>query len=135
MLRWATRVIRMESKEDINRAVAAELRAAKGVAKLPVRVLVERTGIPTATLNRLLNGERDIKVSQLYALTDALNVSPVKLVERAVQRATDEAAAAETSAAPSNVIPLRSTQAEDLDNYGGARAAYRDDEADTDEPD
>jgi transcriptional regulator with XRE-family HTH domain len=124
--------------EDINQALAAELRAAKGAAKLSVRVLVERSGLATATLNRMLNGERDIKVSQLYLLADALGVSPVQLVERAVERARGMEAATtdeqRVSSAPSNVTPLRPSTAEDLDKYAGPRAAYRDEEADTDEP-
>lgn len=125
------------SKDDINQALAAEIRAAKGAAKLPVRVLVERSGIATATLNRILNGEREIKVTQMYLLADALGVAPAHLIERAVQRAEGMAAAAaeeqRLSDASSNVTFLRPGTADEIDKYAGPRAAYRDEEADTDE--
>jgi transcriptional regulator with XRE-family HTH domain len=72
-------------RSAINTAVATALREAKAAMpqRKPVRILVVETGIPTATLNRLLNDERDISVTQLAKLADALNTTPTALLERA----------------------------------------------------
>lgn len=73
---------------DINAAVAAELRAEKAAKrpKLSVRRLAETAGMTVVTTNRVLNGERDINVTQLLQLAAALEVPPTELYERAVAR-------------------------------------------------
>lgn len=73
---------------DINAAVAAELRAEKAAKrpKLSVRVLAEKAGMTTVTTNRVLNGDRDINVTQLLQLGAALDVPPTDLFSRAITR-------------------------------------------------
>lgn len=73
---------------DHNERIAAALRGFKAEAKLSVRVLFERTGIPTATLNRNLNGEREITVAQMAVLADAMGVTPMHVMRRAEEMST-----------------------------------------------
>ncbi|WP_161805490.1 helix-turn-helix domain-containing protein [Frigoribacterium sp. RIT-PI-h] len=69
-------------KAGPNDRVATALRGFKAEAKLPVRVLHERTNISTATINRILNGELDIRVVHMAALAEALGVTPMQVMQR-----------------------------------------------------
>lgn len=71
-----------ERDVDYNKGIARALRGFKAEAKLPVRVLHDRTNIPTATINRILNGERDIRVTHMAVLAEAMGVTPMQVMAR-----------------------------------------------------
>lgn len=58
-----------------NKAVAAELRAERARKGITLGQLVEETGIALSTVQRYLNGKRDIPISALTDLCRALGVS------------------------------------------------------------
>jgi len=74
------------TKEQINDALAAEIRAGLARRKMTVLELAERTGISESTMMRITKGA-DIQLSKLYLIADALKLSPVKMVQNAVQEA------------------------------------------------
>lgn len=78
------------TKEAINRALAAEIRAAAGRADISLAEVGRRTGISEPTMQRIAKGA-DLQVSKLYLISDALGVSPTALVEAAVAAAEAEA--------------------------------------------
>lgn len=69
------------STEDIRQAVAAELRAARARVRMTRPQLVAASGVSKSALERLENGERDMDIPQLVALTAALNTTPVKFMQ------------------------------------------------------
>ena len=69
-----------------NYALAAALRAEKGVQRLSWGKLATRSGIPQRTLIRLLNGERMLGAAHLHSLSEALNIPLEILIERAKSR-------------------------------------------------
>lgn len=76
--------------EGLNAAVAAELRAEAGAKRLSDKALAEKAGVNYASLRRWLGkdtgNERHIDVAVLSTLADALEISPVEIVDRARKR-------------------------------------------------
>lgn len=70
---------------DINSAVAAQLRAARAVARLTMDEVVARTPISKSTLVRYESGARDIPVSAMAMLAATYGTSPRKLMSDAVE--------------------------------------------------
>lgn len=68
-------------------ALAAELRAAQGVAHVNVRSWADQTSITHDTIYRILNGKRAVTVVELVALCHAIDDDPLELVARAAKRA------------------------------------------------
>jgi len=68
---------------EANDSVARVLRGIKAEQKLSVRVIVERTGIPTTTVNRMLSGQRDIKITQLFKLAECFGVELADVFRKA----------------------------------------------------
>lgn len=75
------------SARALHEALAAELRAAQGVASMNVRVWAERSSITHDTIYRILNGKRPVTVVELVQLTHALGDDPLALIGRAAKRA------------------------------------------------
>lgn len=71
----------------INRAMADELTAAYRGERLSQAKLAEMSGMTLTTLQRILSGKRDINVTQIAALAEAVKVSPEDLMRRAIERA------------------------------------------------
>ncbi|WP_179210859.1 helix-turn-helix domain-containing protein [Cellulomonas iranensis] len=67
----------------LTRAIAARLRARIGELNITAKVVAERSGIPTATLSRLLNEKKPIYVEQLDALCSALNLDIAAVLDAA----------------------------------------------------
>lgn len=74
------------TKQQINDALAAEIKAGLARRDMSVRELAQRTGISFSTMLRITNGA-DLQVSKLYLIADVLQLNPVKLVEAAVTEA------------------------------------------------
>lgn len=74
------------TKQQINDALAAEIKAGLARRDMSVRELAQRTGISFSTMLRITNGA-DLQVSKLYLIADVLQLNPVKLVEAAVAEA------------------------------------------------
>lgn len=70
---------------DMNEAVASAINAERAIAKLTVRSLAEASGIPERSLMRVLQAERDIKISQVAQIASALGIYPHELIEHAEQ--------------------------------------------------
>ncbi|OII36113.1 hypothetical protein BIU98_00760 [Curtobacterium sp. MMLR14_010] len=75
------------SAQALHGALAAELRAAQGVAHVNVRAWAERSEITHDTIYRVLNGKRPITVVELVNLCRAIGDDPLELVARAAKRA------------------------------------------------
>ncbi|WP_369635501.1 helix-turn-helix domain-containing protein [Nocardia sp. JMUB6875] len=73
-----------ELHHDINRAVGDELRAARARRDLTRPQLAEASGVAISTIQRFENGERSPDMHQLFALCNALDVSPLEIMDRAV---------------------------------------------------
>ena len=72
--------------EGLNAAVAAELRAERAAQNLTVQELATQSEVPYASLRRYLGAERDIHVSVLAALAEALGTTASELVAAAAVR-------------------------------------------------
>jgi transcriptional regulator with XRE-family HTH domain len=75
------------SAQALHGALAAELRAAQGVAHVNVRAWAERSEITHDTIYRVLNGKRPVTVVELVNLCRAIGDDPLELVARAAKRA------------------------------------------------
>lgn len=72
-------------------AIAAEIRTQATLDRIQHKTVAERSGIPYSTLRRYLAGERDIPVTALIAICEALNVDPGLILQRATRRAEEDA--------------------------------------------
>ena len=68
---------------DINEATAKAIQAERAIAGLTVRELSARSGIPMSTLMRMLGAQREIKVTQVEQVADAMDVYPHEIIEQA----------------------------------------------------
>jgi transcriptional regulator with XRE-family HTH domain len=71
---------------DIQAALVTQIKAEMAARDLKQSDLAEKSGIPTSTLHRYLNGSRDIPMPQVIEMASALNLSILELVERAQRR-------------------------------------------------
>lgn len=76
---------------DLIPAIAAEVRTQAAFDRVQHKALAERSGIPYSTLRRYLSGDRDIPVTSLIAICEALNVDPGLILQRATRRAEEDA--------------------------------------------
>ncbi|WP_067532129.1 helix-turn-helix domain-containing protein [Nocardia crassostreae] len=74
-----------ELHDGINRAVGGELRAARARRDLTRPQLAILSGVAISTIQRFENGERSPDMHQLFALCQALEVSPLEIMDRAVK--------------------------------------------------
>ncbi|QLY30845.1 helix-turn-helix domain-containing protein [Nocardia huaxiensis] len=74
-----------EMASEVNRAVGAELLAARARRRLTRRELADLTGLAVSTIQRFENGERSPDMNQLYALCEALEVPMREFVAMAMQ--------------------------------------------------
>ncbi len=75
------------SAHALHAALAAELRAAQGVAHVNVRAWAEHAAITHDTIYRILNGKRPVTVVELVTLCRAIDDNPLELLDRAAKRA------------------------------------------------
>ncbi|MFJ4656115.1 helix-turn-helix domain-containing protein [Nocardia sp. NPDC088792] len=81
-------MVRMELQDlhdGINGAVGDELRAARARRSLTRPQLAAASGVAVSTIQRFENGERSPDMHQLFALCTALGVSPLDIMNRAVE--------------------------------------------------
>lgn len=78
------------STEEIRQAVAAELRAARARVRMTRPRLVELSGISKSAIERLENGDRDMDIPQLIALTSALRTDPTKFMQLVFEHLREE---------------------------------------------
>lgn len=71
---------------EIQAALVTQVKAEMAAKDWKQPVLAEKSGIPTSTLHRYLNGSRDIPMPIVISLADALGLSIIELVERAQRR-------------------------------------------------
>ncbi|MDU5961999.1 MAG: helix-turn-helix transcriptional regulator [Dermabacter sp.] len=76
---------------DLIPPIAAELRTQAALDRVQHKTLAELSGIPYSTLRRYLSGDRDIPVTSLIAICEALNVDPGLILQRATRRAEEDA--------------------------------------------
>lgn len=76
---------------DLIPAIAAELRTQATLDRVQHKTLAELSGVPYSTLRRYLSGDRDIPVTSLIAICEALNVDPGLILQRATRRAEEDA--------------------------------------------
>lgn len=69
----------------INRAVGAELRAARARRDFTRQQLAALTGLAVSTIQRFENGERSPDMQQLHALCTALEIPMREFVELALK--------------------------------------------------
>lgn len=74
------------TKEQINLALASQVRAGMALRSVTIAELADRLGWPESTINRIRGGA-DLQVSKLYQLADALDLDPVKMIEDALAEA------------------------------------------------
>lgn len=65
------------------RAIAAQLRAERARAGIKQTDLAEKSGLGKNTIQRLESGERDIKLSQLFAIAQVLDFDPAEFLNAA----------------------------------------------------
>lgn len=123
-----------------NLALAAELRAEAAALGLSHRALGEKAGVSYPTVVRTMSAARHTTAGELFQFAKALGMTPAQLADRVVARmggmdALEANAKPSLSAVPNNVTNLRPDTTDEIDAYQGDTAAYRDEEADTDETD
>lgn len=134
--RTARRLTRVETKDSaINRAMAAEIKAERVAQDMTIKDLAKASGVPEGTLNRMTSKDiRDINITQMALIAEALGMSLADLVTRAEARAERISA---SEARVTNVLPLRKRNLSEMTvaEIEGIheKAAYRDPEANEDE--
>lgn len=71
---------------DIQAALVTQVKAEMAAKDWKQPDLAEKSGIPTSTLHRYLNGSRDIPMPMVISMADALDLSLIELVQRAERR-------------------------------------------------
>lgn len=124
----------MEKREasDLSKRVAEQLRVDQARRGWTAKHVARSTGIHYNSVSRMLNGQAEINVRDLFLITEAIGTDP-----HAILAATEEAMPDDlvrgmlVSDVPANVTRIHET---DWDSYKGAKAADYDAEAETDEP-
>lgn len=75
-----------ESPDPFTRALAEAIRDAKDRTPHTVRSLKAETGLGQSTIQRYLDGEREIPVPALRKIAAALNTTAVALMDEAEER-------------------------------------------------
>lgn len=75
----------MENSTAITECIAAQLRSAIAMQKMLKKDLAEKSGIPVISLSRYLNGHRDIPVTQLVAICNALGLDAGTVLNEAAK--------------------------------------------------
>jgi transcriptional regulator with XRE-family HTH domain len=125
----------------INVSIADVFRAAYREENMTQQNLSDKTGIPMSTMQRLMSGKSTFDVNQVARISEAVKVSPAEIMDRAEKRAHRKLVEA-MSEAGATVTPISKgfTQAQadalstDEIESSLIQAAYRDPEANTDEP-
>ena len=79
-----------DSADRITQAIAAELRPARGRKNITRDELADRSGVSRSSVFRIENAEREVKMTQLYALCEAQGVSPSGLLQAAQDALKDD---------------------------------------------
>ena len=75
---------------DIQAAMAVQIKAELAAKGWTQPALAKASGIPTSTLYRYLNGERDIPLPAFVTIADAMGISYLELAARAQRRLDGE---------------------------------------------
>lgn len=71
---------------DIQAALVTQVKAEMAAKDMKQSDMAERSGIPTSTLHRYLNGSRDIPMPVAFSMASALELSLIELFQRAERR-------------------------------------------------
>ena len=80
-------IVSESDEQRLQAALAAELRAAQGIANITVRTWVAEIPVSADSLYRVLRGTRPVTVVELLLLCDAVDEAPQDVIARAVARA------------------------------------------------
>jgi DNA-binding Xre family transcriptional regulator len=83
---FESKVHLMERTNTLNGVVAIEIVASLAQAGMTRLQLAEKTGMHVNTISRLLRNQSDIDLNVLVLISDALQVNPRDLIERAERR-------------------------------------------------
>lgn len=83
---WAGTVRRVGDDYGLNAAVVEVLRAERARAGITLGELANRSEVPLVSVQRMLAGTRDLRLSTLEALCAGLQVSPAEVLVRAETR-------------------------------------------------
>lgn len=78
-----------EPVDPVTAAIARRLKAAKDASPYTVRSLANESGLGQSTIQRYLDGTRDMRVPDLYLLCRILGIDPVQLVDDAIADAEE----------------------------------------------
>jgi len=98
-----------------NQALAAEINGERAAQGLTQRQLAAKSGVNYHTLLNVLDGSRDINVTQIVKLAAAFDLDPSELVERAMTRAERMSAGSTTSSTEKTLKDPREMDAEELE--------------------
>lgn len=82
--------------QNIPLYLGAEIRTQAAIARLKLKDVADRAGLTPSTLNRYLKGERDMQISTLFAIAEALNTDVRELLTRVQARLEQDEAQQET---------------------------------------
>ncbi len=80
----------MESEDAIYLAVGRMIRKGREAAGLRQDELAERVGLTRTSITNIEKGKQRIQIHTLYAIAQALNISPLTLLPSVVSAARDE---------------------------------------------
>lgn len=72
--------------EKLPTAITKQLQAERAASGLTYKKLADLTGTHEQTLMKYFKGQRDIPMSELIKISEALEIAPADLVRRAVER-------------------------------------------------
>lgn len=75
-----------ETEERQVKAIAAELRSEAARHNLTYKAIAEKANMQQMTVSRYMRGERDIPMSKLFAMCNALGITAGDLLARAIDR-------------------------------------------------
>lgn len=80
-------VVSESDEQNLQAALAAELRAVQGIANITVRNWVADIPVSADSVYRVLRGSRPVTVVELLLLCGAIDEDPQDVITRAVTRA------------------------------------------------
>lgn len=116
----------MSSKKSVeNRALGKQIDAERIAADLSQRDFASRAGINYETFRRIIDGSRDINITQIIGSAQVAGITPEELIRRAMDRVPQIARREMSEQQGTNVTQLRPSEDRSInwDAYKGDRAA------------
>ncbi|HMK27141.1 MAG TPA: helix-turn-helix transcriptional regulator [Chitinophagaceae bacterium] len=71
----------MASEENQSKRIGRRIRAERTAKLIKQEILAKKVSLSKSEISRIENGQRELKVSKLYEIAEAIGISASKLIE------------------------------------------------------